>query len=49
MPAGRNRSTLCTGIIKQSLSRVANDMGSERTPPGKETKPLLFPPVPDMP
>jgi len=42
MPAGRNRSTLCTGMMKQSRSRVASEMGSalvtpELAPPPKFT------------
>uniref|UniRef100_A0A1A9ZR90 Uncharacterized protein n=1 Tax=Glossina pallidipes TaxID=7398 RepID=A0A1A9ZR90_GLOPL len=28
MPAGRKRSTLCTGIMKQSRSNAASDIGS---------------------
>lgn len=30
IPAGKNRSRLCTGMIKQSRSNVANDIGSCR-------------------
>ncbi|KNC28890.1 hypothetical protein FF38_07370 [Lucilia cuprina] len=43
MPAGRKRSTLCTGIIKQSRSRVANDMGSDLEQ--LTVRPLLVPPA----
>lgn len=32
IPAGRNRSKLCTGIMKQSLSNVDNEIGSFRVP-----------------
>lgn len=31
IPAGRKRSTLCTGIMKQSRSNADNEIGSERT------------------
>lgn len=32
IPAGRNRSKLCTGIMKQSRSNVDNEIGSVRAP-----------------
>lgn len=32
IPAGRNRSKLCTGMIKQSRSNVDSDIGSFRVP-----------------
>lgn len=32
IPAGRKRSKLCTGIMKQSLSKVDNEIGSVRAP-----------------
>lgn len=32
IPAGRNLSKLCTGIMKQSLSNVDNEIGSFRVP-----------------
>uniref|UniRef100_A0A8D8N1C2 (northern house mosquito) hypothetical protein n=1 Tax=Culex pipiens TaxID=7175 RepID=A0A8D8N1C2_CULPI len=37
IPAGRNRSRLCTGMMKQSLSSVASEIGSLR----ELTKPPL--------
>lgn len=43
IPAGRNLSTLCTGIIKQSRSKVARDIGSDlAVPPPKLTESRIF-------
>lgn len=43
IPAGRNRSKLCTGIMKQSRSNVDNDIGSFRLPTT-----ILFPLPPKL-